>query len=434
MLDTIKNRYLPIAKSLAILGLAALSVFLTVQLWLVSIPNYSFFPYLAARFTSAAPDGASDFVRPFRIVSGMGDGYFDIMYNGIGDSDFWEYGELVITTILQSGHFISHMETDMSHIVNQPLLIYQYAFNMDSTVFAEALGQRGATLTDVGIPNFTAVAVAPPQIPNSPIVAYFIREDYTWQFALVPTGRRLPEIFDGIDITPQHPYRRFAATDDALVFVPRFHENFEYHPVLTANPYENHPNSLSLAFIRRQVEHFFDNPATISHGMGTGGIFTFNNRNTSVRYLPTHILDYSSFRTMGRTPTNIISDFSAALAFINSDTNVTNEFFLAGYGGRGRGNVFLFDYVIENFPIVFAESRHTGPECNIPLQHAIEVTVERGRVVRYRKIAHTFHVDTSYTNRLMPAEAERCLGFVIWPGLRSNTHINLQAIETEQGG
>lgn len=437
MLDTIRNRYFPVAKSLAITGLAALSIFLTVQLWLVHIPNHSFFPYLAARFTSAAPDGASDFVRPFRIISGTGDGYFDITYNGISDSQYWDYGKNVITTVLQSGHFIAQMETDMSRIFTEPVLIFQYAFNMDSTIFAQALGQRtGATLTDAGIANFCAVVVVPPQIPNSPLVAYFVREDYTWQFALAPTGRRALEIFNGIDIVPLNSYRRFVATGETLVFAPRFHENFEYHPVLVANPYENHPGSLSLTFIRRQVEHFFDNPATINHGIGTGEIYTFNNRTTVVRYLPTNIVEYVSFRTMGRNPTNIISDFSAALAFVNSDPNVTNEFFLAGYDrhGHGRGNVFWFDYVIGNFPLVFEEGRATGPECNAPLRHAIEVVVERGRVIRYRKIAHIFHIDTSYNNRLMPAIAEQPLGFVIGPGLRSNDHIGLQVIEAEQGG
>ena len=426
-------RYLPWVKSLAILGLAALSVFLTVQLWLVNIPNRSFFPYLAARLTPAAPERAGDLVRPFRIISGTGDGYFDMMYNNIAGSRFWEYGTSAITAILQNGTFISRIETDMPYILKNPVLIYQYAFYMNPGIFTQAFDQRTGLLTDAEVSYFRAVAVLPPQNIDDTLRVFFIRDDYTWQFALVPTGRQFSNVFHGVEIPPpSNPYRRFVPTENPLAFVPQFHENFYYHPIMASNPYENHSGLLQLAFIHNQVEHFFANPATINHEV-VNEIYTFRNLNTVVRYLPWDVIEYTSFRTIGRATPNFIADFSAAIAFVDRDPNIVNEFFLAGYDTRGRENVFWFDYAINDFPLVFTQYWHTSPDCTHPLRHAIEVVVENGRVIRYRKIPFTFEIDTSVhaSLRLIAGAENRPLGFVIQPGLRSQQDIGLRVIDIE---
>ena len=422
-------RFLPWVKSLAILGLAALSVFLTIQLWLVNIPNQSFFPYVEARFTTAAPDGASAFVRPFRIISGVGDGYFDIMYSYIEYSDFWENGKSAITAILQSGTFIGRTETDISDMLAMPVLIYEYAFNMTPLAFTQAFGQRSGIFADAEMPYFRAIAIAPHQNRDEPLSIFFINNDYTWQFSLAST-RTVSHLFDGIEILPpSNPYRRFVQTENPLVFLPHFHENFSYHPLIVTNPYENHSGVLQMAFIHRQVEHFFANPATMNHEV-VNGIYTFRNLNTVVRYLPGDVVEYTSFSTIGRTSSGFIEDFSAAIAFIESDPNISNAFFLAGYDMRGRENVFWFNYVVNDFPLMLAAYWYTNPDCTNPLRYQIEVSVDNGRIVRYRKIPFTFEIDMSvnaslYLTSSLDAEA-RSIGFVIAPGLRSQQHVHLQ--------
>ena len=423
-------RCLPLVKTLAILGLGALSVFLTVQLWLVNIPNQSFFPYIGARFTTSTPDGAADFVRPFRIISGSGDGYFDIMYSGVAGSALWEDGSAAITAFLQGGTFVSRTETDMSDMLGEPILIYEYAFEMPSAVFTQAFAQRTGMLADADMPYFRAIAILPYQSGNDPFHVFFIGDEYTWQFAVAPTGRRVSDAFGSLEI-PQlpTPYRRFVPTEIPLVFAPHFHEDFSYHPLIVTNPYENHSGVLQMAFIHRQVEHFFANPATMNHEV-VNGVYTFRNINTIVRYLPQDVIEYTSFRTIGRrTPSTFIEDFSAAIAFIEDDPNVINDFFLAEYDMRGRENVFWFNYVVNDFPLVLTEYWYTNPDCTNPLRYQIEVSVDNGRVVRYRKIPFTFEIDRSVNARLISGVENRPVGFVIAPGLRSQQHVNLQVID-----
>jgi len=164
------------------------------------------------------------------------------------------------------------------------------------------------------------------------------------------------------------------------------------------------------------VEAFFDNPAAVIPGTGVDGIYTFSTQNTMVRYLENSVLEYTSYRTIGRTASeNFMADFSAALDFVNNDPNVINEFRLRNYEPRGRTHVFWFDYVIDNRPIVLTEEWYTGARCNEPLLAPIEVIVDRGRVVRCRRIAYTFSAGGLVWKDLQNTDKPYTLGFPLAP-------------------
>jgi len=413
-------------KSLIVLGLAALAIYLAAQLWFVNITDRSFLPYLQARFSQTVSDGGADFVRPFRIIYGAGDGYFDIQYSNIANSDTWNYGRAVIAAALSSASFVGTHDTSMAHILSQPVFIYQYAFYMDSVVLSQAFNQReGTTLTGRGLYNIRAVAVRPPYNGRTAINVFFIGDTQVLEFSLAIDARQREDF--GVTVpSAVSSRRRFAHSGDALVFVPRFHRNFVYNPVRVTNPYNNHAGLLHLAFIRSQMEHFFDNPATINHGL-TNFVYTFSNLNTVVRYLPGNVVEYTSFRTIGRaSPTTFLEDFSAALAFVEADPHVNIEFFLARYEMQGRETVFWFDYAIGNFPLIMAEPWPTHPDCLSPLTHAIEVTVDNGRVVRYRRLAYNFALDTNAITRpdWAISMGDAPLGFFI----SAESHIRLEAM------
>ena len=421
MLDKIKHQYIPIVKSLIIIGLAALSVFLTARLWLVHIPNHNFVPYVRARFASTVPDEASDLVRPFRIVQGSGDGYFSVLYRDIQSSDQWYYGEQIIADVLQNGNFIGQTETDMMRILDAPIIIYQYAFNMRATVFAEAFGPRmSAVLVGSGIPQFDAVAIHVSDEGDNTLNIFFIGETYTWEFALLNSVFELdiPSASENVHHLVFVDYR----------FVSRLTRHFTHSPVSFTNPYRDHAGQLNLSHIRGQISHFFANPATINQGVSAGGVYTFSNLSTVVRYMPWDVIEYTSFRTISRSsPTSFVTDFSAAFAFVSSDPNIRNDFFLAGYEDLGRERVFWFGYTVGNFPIRLTEYWHTGPECANPLIHPIEVTVDNGRVIRYRKIVYNFAPDPGHVSMASVGDGE--LSFPLEGRSRLRTHIALQAVE-----
>ncbi|MCL1862499.1 MAG: hypothetical protein FWF78_02915 [Defluviitaleaceae bacterium] len=376
-----KNKLIPLIKSTLILALAALAVFQVYRLWLVDLTNRNFGLYLQARFPPAAPDGQGAFARPYRVISGAGDGAFLVIYSGIEESEEWAFGERALDAVLHRGVFRQVSELPL----NEPVLIFEYAFDMCTEKFAQALGRRSDLLTDVGLDKFTGVAVVPPEVDGFALRVFFIGEEI-WEFMHVGDGF-------GFDIETVDAQRKHFV-NRGYGFVPHTPlSGLSYTAVVVQNPLQNPHGIFTLSHMRSEVAHFFDNPATIIPGVTLDNLYTFSNRNTMIRYLENSVLEYISYRAVGRASDNFFADFSAALAFITNDTGVINEIFLRQHEPLGRAHIFWFDYVIDNRPLVLAEEWRTGPRCNDPLYSAIEVTVEHGRVVRYRRLAYNFVSD-----------------------------------------
>ena len=386
-------------KSVLIIALAVLAIYQTSQLWFVNLANRNFFLFLSARFTPSVPDGYREFVRPMRYIYGAGDGRFTIEYTGLMEIPPRIYFDNVLSELFDSGTFAGESETDFNRLLSRPVLIYEYAFPMPGDVFPLGFNQRtGAFLTTRGITEFTSVVIWPPYAGNTRLSVFFINGDRTWEFGMdSATGA-------GFKFTI-HP-----ASTMGLHFVSAALEGYEHLPhdtfiartgqlgnfpadlIVVTNPYLTHIGP-SMHFIRNQVVHFFDNPATINSRVGGDGIWTFNNIHTTVRYFYTHVLEYNSFRPRRQNvTTSLMDDFSAALAFIEEDRHVINEIFLTGFEPRGAGYVFWFGYIVNNFPILMPYGWAVSSPTDI-LPAPIEVVVEQGRVVFYRRLAHNFHSD-----------------------------------------
>ncbi|MCL2456078.1 MAG: hypothetical protein FWD19_00845 [Defluviitaleaceae bacterium] len=415
------KKILPLAKSFFILSLAALAVFQVNQLWLVNLTNRNFFIYLQARFAPAAPDGQNAFARPFRIISGAGDGHFRVRYSEIAGSDEWFFCEEILQTLLRrDANFSAEKISATSEIFSQPVVVCEYAFSMSAEIFTRALGGQGTLLADNGIENFRKIFF----LPNEKNI-FFVNEHEVFKFSLAQTDFSM-------HIEPANPSRlHFVQVADG--FVPRAPGNvFSYRTIVAENPFRNPQGLFTRSHIRSMVETFFDNPAAIIPGISVDGIYTFSTRNAMVRYLENSVLEYTSYRTIGRTaPENFMADFSAALDFVNNDPTVVNEIFLRAHESRhGRAHVFWFDYVIDNRPIVLVEEWRTGARCTEPLLAPIEVVVDHGRVVRYRRIAYTFSSEGAISWKNLPVSNENfTLGFPVDPSPKSSgTVIELAVI------
>jgi len=386
------KRVISTMKSLLILALAILAVYQVSQLWFVNLTNRNFFLYLSARFPPATPNEQNAWARPFRVIYGAGDGRFNVRYSGIdgiATSTPWRYGENALDAIFRAGNFSRII--DEICIETRPVFIFEYAFSMCADTFARALGRRnGMALTGQGISTFDAIVVKPPYGDDGLLRVFLLANDRGWEFTMTPGNRQHPMEDFAISIPPAGTHGLYFVLEHGF-FSPRIEGSFFYNPIVAHNPYLRDGN-LHLSDILPQVQLFFGNPATILQSADP--VYTFSNLNTTVRYLPTSVLEYTSFRTIVRTaPASLLSDFSAALAFIDRDFNVENDKILVDYEERGSQHIFWFDYVIDDFRIELNDFWTTTVldyDCRDPLRAAIEIIVDHGRIVRYRRIPHSF--------------------------------------------
>jgi len=337
-----------------------------------------------------------------RVISGAGDGVFAMQYSGLMDMPFRTYFDMVITELLSAGRFVGEADIDHERILSRPVLIYEYAFDMPGEVFPLGFNQRTTTfLTGHGVWEFDSVAIWP-SVGGQDVRVFFMGGGRAWEFALDATRERF-----GFNISPV-PTSSIYFVSAALYgyehlppgsFVARIGDiGFSYFPVIVTNPYRP-PMGGELAHIRGQVAHFFDNPATIHERVASDGVWTFSNIHTVVRYFGTAVLEYANFRPRRQNvATSFLDDFSAAWAFISDDPRVLdeNEVFPTGFEARGEGYVFWFGYIVDNFPILMpGDWEVSSPEDTLPAP--IEVIVDQGRVVRYRRLAHNFIVSDAHS-------------------------------------
>ncbi|MCL2839207.1 MAG: hypothetical protein FWE05_00410 [Defluviitaleaceae bacterium] len=410
-------------KSICIIALAGLAVYQISQLWFVNLTNRNFFLYLEARFPPAVPDGRSAWAQPFRIVYGAGDGRFNIRYSDIETSDAWEFGANTIEAIFHDGHFVGTVEianpAGRFRIQSRPVFIYEYAFSIDAETFAMSMGRRnGTALTNHGVMHFNSIAVQPSTTTDTNVRVFFMDGINAWEFSIAPGGRNHPIENFTVYIPPiKAEDKHFVAVGND--FAPRAEVGFNYYSIESHNPHLAAHGDPTFSSIRAQIGVFFSNPATMNQFSGVDGVYTFTGQNTTVRYLPFDVLEYRSYRSAGRTaPGNLLSDFSAALAFINADPNVINETFLMDYDVAGTAHVFYFGLTVGDFPLWLEYSWYTGPNCREPLTAPIEVTVDHGRVVHYRRLAHYFHIDelSWFDMETLDIEEAFALGFPIVRG------------------
>ena len=382
------KKFTSVVKSVLILGLAALAVFQISRLWFVNLTNRNFFLYLAARFPVAVPDGQNAWARPFRII--YGSERYNIRYSGIENSFEWEFGLNALDAIIRSGSFAGIIDADSSRITNRVGFIFEYNFQMCSETFTRAMGRRrGGVLTGQGPETFSSIVIQPPIEGDSLLRAFFLSEGRAWEFTLQPgSGRHSAE-----DFALSVPYVRadglyFVRSEG--IFLPRFGGDFYYRSAIPRNPHHDRYGHLFMSSIRPHIEHFFANPVTI-HSSVRADVYTFSNLSTMVRYHPNDVLEYTSYRRVGRTtPAGILSDFSVARAFIARDISNDTEIYFAGYDVRGSEYIFRFNFVFDNFPMIMISPWPTSANCNDPLYAPLEITVEHGRVVRYRRLAINF--------------------------------------------
>jgi len=365
-------------KSICIILLAFLTIYQTGFLWFVNITNHNFllnfFPFM---HQVTVPDGVDRLVVPWRIIRSHGSGRFSAQYNNLSGE---RYGNIVLSHLLQNGRFVgTHPMSGLSNFLSYPAYIYEYAFPMEADWFTQGFNQRSTLLTARVTAPFRKVIIRPPVAGDSEAAVLFLCENgYIHEFAILP-----PEGFS-YSITEESSVPYYIFEDFQFIR----HGLVPFYGVQVSNPYTD-DGSLLLDFVMGRVSGFFSNPAAILHSVGSDGdVWVYRDVNTVVRYYATNVLEYISYRAIDRSvASSFLNDYAAAVLFVERDTLVINDFYLADFREENGMHVFYFSYVVGDMPLIMAEG------WSDQLSHPIIVTVDHGTVVRYRKIAFNFYID-----------------------------------------
>lgn len=404
----IKNK----VKDLFLFFLILFSLFQTAELWLSeSISRNSVFSFVN-RYNFTPNSQLQGFMQPYRIVTSLGgigsNHRFKITYERLQESHKRQLIDYSITLFLSEGQYVATHDTiDYARYLSYRSFIYEYSFNVPTNLFVEVFSPNSNLLKD-RFDYFNRVLIAPSSTSSS--LVYFIFMDtynnMAYEYKLVRSG-----LNDMLNRELQNQHRNWSQEEDIYyvsskllgglnlnnnIFLPMWRgQQYKYNPVRVVNRhYDTEP---LIQVIGNNLSMFFDNPDSVWPN-NRNGVFIFSDQNIVVQYHANNIVEYINYR-QGTSQGDLLSDYKTAIRFISADTMVTNQFYLADFTQKNDKTIFYFNYIINNMPLIFTDEFKQDMGLN-DISHAIEVTVERGVVSRYRKIAYTFEVDENITKTM----------------------------------
>ncbi|MCL2593160.1 MAG: hypothetical protein FWD82_07315 [Defluviitaleaceae bacterium] len=370
--------------SLIILALMALSLYQVDRLWLEEATGQSF---LTSLFSQNAPlfdvSYYKYFRQPKRIITRVSYNRFDIAYSNLAENSSLMFFDEVILEILQNGQFRGTFELDYD-VLNNDIIIYEYAFIMNSSTFAEVYSQRNNVI--LAIERFDAVYILEDRV-------YFVDSEnnlmhrYTVSAAVLNAERLLAEISQAKNNSSisYASSRLLELNTEKNLFFPIWQngEYSVYNPIRIRTSYYQY-GDLTKANLLRNIRFLFDNPESVWDTTDISERLTFSNNHAVVRYLENDIVDFTNYRVNQQNRgASFLDDFAQAISFIKADNMMVNEIYLMGYEEIGSIRTFYFGYVHNNQRILLTDH-----------DFGIAVTVIGGTLTRYRKLAYTFETAT----------------------------------------
>lgn len=394
-------------KSVIICLLVVLAVYQTNRLWFEDSLNHSFFySFLDTGKDTVAEGEADSFSVPWRLVLNFSDAdnKLNIDYSNISQKEIYIEADKAVTEAVESGQYEGSFPVDYSLLLEGRSVIFEYAFYMPADTFSSLKGQRAGQLSGK-VKGFNSIIIAPDDYSSNLIKIYFIdlKNDRAHQYSV-----RNLILCDNIKNDIQLS-RKNRAADDIYYISSRMAmgKNF-YFPEWQGNAYSYSPLRIKMNYytedvsrneIEKNINLFFDNPSAKWYYMADDEVITYSDSNIAVKYYDTDILEYSNYKMDSRKKgSSLLQDYAETVSFLKKDTLLgDNEYYLADYKEEDNIRYFYFDFVFNNFPILINfsapysdENLSEAEQINREMKHGIEVTVEDGTLVNYKKLCYNF--------------------------------------------
>ena len=388
------------AKNIAIVVLAALSLYQTGRLWFEDgkYPNIPGMFNFGGDFRPSEAE-LSALSTPARVLKS--DGEFPGKFyaapapEGSEEKNFLE--DCVRKILAEGGGFSAPApETAPGGTAR---LIFEYGFIMPPDVFALCFSSKSNALAS-GIQGFDSVTAKLAGVETILLTFANSESGETAAFSITDESLagRLSALASGAGSAGGFYY--VSGKDLGLnqtgktTFIAAWGENgYDFFSLNVINPYAQNDSPLQ-SLVEKKVSVFFDNPSHIWMDVRSdAGIYTFSDESTVVKYHSNSLLEYSSTKINTKAADSFLSAYSAALDMLGRDITIENGFFLSGYDRADGAWIFRFDFTVGDMPVFFSESARA----ELGMDSMIEITVVNDIVTKYRRYVAVLELDPTYS-------------------------------------
>ena len=332
------------------------------------------------------------------ILINTGDNKFIRKFNNISNSEYKRIFDETIYLAIKNGRFEFIEKYNLDNILNNKCVIYTYDFIINTKYVKDIFNIKSKHFSKLD--NFDRIIIIPSKDLNYEIKVVFLSSKSLKAYEVLYKKESVNQkILDTIEDFKYLENREFYFVSSQEGLEQYFNQN-EFLPkakldslyidnIKATNPLEN-GGGILLSESEKYVDVFFENPA-IKSSLFINNTYTYNDENIIVKYYPDGILEYVEYKS-NISKNNKESAYKIAVNFLKKDTNIKNEYYLSNYIEDIDKTTFYFDYKINNFPIMLSESFKK----KIDMKSIIEVTVEDGRVSKYKRLIYNFELSQDY--------------------------------------
>lgn len=368
----------------------------TGKLWLGDVASHSFF-YTTFAKGIVQPQkvyAESGAISPARIVMGYGNKKFSISYISTDDNSIINYADSIIKGSLNNGIYLKKNNFEWDDILLSKCVIYDYGKLVSSLDYFSI-----KKLPEMDF-EFDYIFIYPSRATGEDTRVSFINSydetEVLYTFKKNTDSEELYNIIEQNQIkendimyisTKQSGFNIF----EKNIFLPQWTgETYSYSSITKNNPFMVDGN-ISINLLENSVDNFFKNFISQWYD-NINGVSTFSDDTTVVKYYPSGVLEYFNYNIVEESKSNFFTSYTACKNFMQNDVTLKTNYYLKDFIKDSDGNyIFYFDYMVEKFPLILSDNIKDETE----LKSSIEITVKNNLVVKYKRYAFNFYIQSS---------------------------------------
>lgn len=357
--------------------LMILAIYQTTELWFEEFSSHNFFSFI-----SAGTSGETQLYGMDKLIVNLGDSVVAARKESVMDTAYRREFDKLIASVVNKGERSSDT-IDWTQLLNNRCVVYDFSSPVLAADFKKVLGIGSKLLNDFTDINLVVLL---PNTTEDLVQVYIANDEQTACYKL----KRTDLAQKGIDAISS-----FSANSSDMGYISSSANGFNIFRRNTFIPSASKPlktinvvnpvlngDKIDTKVLENTVNGFFDNPA-VKWSSVIDNAYVFSDENNVVKYNLNGVLEYSGYNTAADdgSQQNILQNFVTAVDFLKKDNGIKNDVSLTKITIKQDKTVFWFDYAVNSASTALSEELKSG----LGLNAAIEISVSRGNVIRYRR-------------------------------------------------
>lgn len=396
-----------IIKSLILSSLIIMSIYQVITLWFDNVSDRNFFYSVINQVALFINEPENEVNKEYMInprILGV--------YLGASDKDFTiikrdreDYKELltkstqVITKVVEEGKLEGAYE-ESDFLWEERGLVFSLSMPMSKETLAGDLNVDTAVFGDISYVN--SLGIIPASDKSDQVKVYLItggiRKVYVYSLAVNELREQNNALMTYIEKVTEEGFPAYISSlkndielfsENVLLPIPS--NNIYYYNELSLNTPYIVGQEFQIDTLEKYINQFFDNP-NVKWMIQNNDVMIYGDDNALIKYNKNGLLEYSGIQNSNNITQTISSKFNVAEQFLKKDFLLENlDYYLQHYEEKDGKTTFYYRYNYDHLPIHLDQSVLLSNKLTYPM----EVTVEKGKVVKYKRLLIELESKTS---------------------------------------